>query len=122
MANLTEEILNVIEAKGSLDTYEYANTTGNEHQTVVGIIKSIQALGDVSFRNIYYIVKVIGIHLQVIKCEQRSFDMWTLTEEGKQVLEHGSHEAVVFAAVDPKLGTLQADIMVYNLVLVMWCD
>ena len=50
MANLTEEILNIIEAKGSLDTYEYANTTGNEHQTVVGIIKSIQALGDCEFQ------------------------------------------------------------------------
>ena len=52
MANLTEEILNVIEAKGSVDTYEYATTTDNEHQTVVGVIKSIQALGDVSFMNI----------------------------------------------------------------------
>lgn len=51
MANLTEEILNVIEAKGSVDTYEYATSTGNEHQTVVGVVKSIQALGDVSFMN-----------------------------------------------------------------------
>lgn len=49
MANLTEEILNFIETEGSLDTYEYASTTGNEHQTVVGLIKSIQALGDVSY-------------------------------------------------------------------------
>ena len=56
---------------------------------------------------------MIYVCLQVIKCEQRSFEVWALTEEGKQVLEHGSHEAIVFAAVDPKLGTLQADVMVY---------
>ena len=48
----------------------------------------------------------------MINCEQRSFNTWSLTEEGTAVLEHGSHEAVMFAAVDPKLGTLQADIMV----------
>jgi len=49
MANLTEEILKAVEDKGSLDTYEYATATGKDHQTVVGVIKSIQALGDVSF-------------------------------------------------------------------------
>lgn len=48
MANLTEEILKSIETKGSLDTYDYATTTGKDHQTVVGVIKSVQALGDVS--------------------------------------------------------------------------
>ena len=50
MANLTEEILKGIEAKGSLDTYEYASSAGKDHQSVVGVIKSIHALGDVSFR------------------------------------------------------------------------
>ena len=65
------------------------------------------------YRNSNYIIKMIGVCLQVIKCDQRSFDMWVLTEEGKQVVEHGSHEAVVFAAIDPKLGTLQTDVMVY---------
>ena len=49
MANLTDEILQSIETKGSLDTYEYATNTGKEHQAVVGVIKSIQALGDVSY-------------------------------------------------------------------------
>ena len=49
MANLAEEILKNIEAKGSLDTYEYATSAGKDHQTVVGVIKSIQAIGDVSF-------------------------------------------------------------------------
>lgn len=57
----------------------------------------------------------------MIKCEQRSFNTWSLTEEGKEVLQHGSHEAVVFAAVDAKLGTLQADIMVYSGMLSELC-
>ena len=50
--------------------------------------------------------------VQVINCEQRSFNTWSLTEEGKAVMEKGSHEAIIFTAVDPKSGTLQADIMV----------
>lgn len=53
MANLTEDILNTVESKGSLDTYEYATAIGKEHQTVVGVIKSLQALGDVSFVDFY---------------------------------------------------------------------
>ena len=110
MANLMEEILKAIEAKGTLDTYEYATATGKEHQTVVGVIKSIQASGDVSF--VISIIRVIAGCDQVINCEQRSFNTWSLTEEGKAVMEKGSHEAIVFAAVDPKLGTLQADVMV----------
>ena len=28
------------------------------------------------------------------------------------MMEQGSHEAVVFAGVDPKMGTLKADVMV----------
>ena len=58
MTNLTDEVLKTIEAKGSLDTYEYANATGKEHQSVVGVIKSIQALGDVSLNTASYIINV----------------------------------------------------------------
>lgn len=53
MANLAEEILKDIEARGSLDTYEYAASVGKDHQAVVGVIKSIQAIGDVSFPVIF---------------------------------------------------------------------
>jgi len=58
----------------------------------------------------------------VIASEQRSFNTWSLTDEGKQVLQHGSHEAVVYNAVDPNEGTLQAEVMVSAIVSVqmMW--
>ena len=35
-----------------------------------------------------------------------------LTGEGEEVVEKGSHEARIYAAVTPKTGSLQADIMV----------
>ena len=47
MASLLEEILKAIDQQGQLDTYEYATTTGRDHQTVVGAIKSIESLGEV---------------------------------------------------------------------------
>jgi len=50
--------------------------------------------------------------LKVIACEQHSFNTWSLTDEGEQVLQLGSHEAVVYNAVDPGAGTLQVDVMV----------
>ena len=52
------------------------------------------------------------IYLKVITSEQRSFNSWSLTDEGEQVLQHGSHEAVVYGAVDPSVGTLQVDVIV----------
>lgn len=54
----------------------------------------------------------------MITCEQRSFNAWSLTDEGEQVLQQGSHEAVVYNAVDPTVGTLQVDVMVSTTVAV----
>ncbi|XP_065907105.1 phenylalanine--tRNA ligase alpha subunit-like [Dysidea avara] len=90
---LNEEILKAIDDNGQIDTYEYAISTGRDHQIVVGAVKSIQSMGN------------------LVTCEQRSFNTWSLTDEGKEVLEHGSHEAVVYASVDPTAGTLLVDIM-----------
>jgi len=48
MASLLEEILKEIDEQGQLDTYKYAKITGRDHQAVVGSIKSIESLGEVS--------------------------------------------------------------------------
>ena len=43
-----EDLLKFISNRGSLDSYDYAQETGSEHQAVVGAIKSLESLGDVS--------------------------------------------------------------------------
>ena len=47
---LNEEILKAIDDNGQIDTYEYAISTGRDHQIVVGAVKSIQSMGNVSDR------------------------------------------------------------------------
>lgn len=49
--------------------------------------------------------------LQVIEAELHSTVKWDLTEEGKQVVKHGSHEAQVYNAI-PAAGSTQPEIMV----------
>lgn len=48
---------------------------------------------------------------QVIEAELHSTVKWDLTEEGKQVTTHGSHEAQVYNAIPPS-GSTQTEIMV----------
>ena len=52
-----------------------------DHQKVVGAIKSLESLGE------------------VIKTETETIKEWHLTNEGKDVVKRGSHEAVVYSAV-----------------------
>ena len=49
---------------------------------------------------------------QLINTEQRQFERWVLTSEGKEVVASGSHEARVYFAVDEVNGTLQSELMV----------
>lgn len=53
-----------------------------------------------------------GALFQVIEAELKSSSQWGLTEEGKSVLESGSHEAHVFDAVPTDGGLLQSQLMV----------
>ena len=48
---------------------------------------------------------------KVIQCEPRSCKRWELTEEGLQIVENGSHEAIVFNNI-PAEGIRQEDLMV----------
>ena len=41
-------VLEAIEEKGSIETFEFAKELGKDHQSIVGSVKSIHALGDVS--------------------------------------------------------------------------
>ncbi|XP_013410856.1 phenylalanine--tRNA ligase alpha subunit [Lingula anatina] len=92
MEDTTREILERVEKLGKIDTLELAAELNVDHQKIVGAVKSIQSAGD------------------IINCEQCTSKKWELTEEGKAVVENGSHEALVFNAV-PVEGIAQSDLM-----------
>ena len=54
-----------------------------------------------------------------MQVEQLQSDRWVLTDEGKDIVKHGSHEAQVFYAINPEKGTLQSELMVTT--FVFWC-
>lgn len=92
MLELTEQILNYIDARNKADTYELAAEFGEDHQKIIGSVKSIEAHGD------------------ILNSETTSRKEWEVTDEGRYVIEHGSHEATVYYAV-PEAGISQADLM-----------
>jgi len=84
MESLAEKILHLLEAGdvgGGLDSLALSAKLQEDHQKLVGAVKSLEALGD------------------VIRTEQTTSKQWELTEEGKNIAETGSHEAMVFNAV-----------------------
>ncbi|XP_059496039.1 phenylalanine--tRNA ligase alpha subunit isoform X1 [Stegostoma tigrinum] len=91
---LLEELLRRLQEAGGggADSGELAARLGLDHQLVVGAVKSLQTLGD------------------VIEAELRSTKRWELTDEGKEIVEKGSHEARVFDAIPPN-GITQSDLM-----------
>lgn len=45
---LNERLLKILDSRGSFDSYQLAQEIGKDHQQVVGAIKSVQSLGEVS--------------------------------------------------------------------------
>lgn len=89
---LTERILQHIELTGSVNTLDLVHVLNENHQKIIGALKSIEANGDL-------------VHSEPTSCKT-----WELTEEGQQVAQNGSHEAVVFHAI-PDEGISQQDLM-----------
>lgn len=89
---LTEQILLHIDQHGTADTLDLVQLLGVDHQRIVGALKSIEAHGD------------------LVHSETAARKTWALTAEGQLVVEHGSHEAVVWRAI-PDDGIAQADLM-----------
>lgn len=93
MLELTEQILKYIEKHDKADTLDLAAEFGEDHQKVVGALKSIQAHGD------------------LLNSETTSRKAWQVTDEGQFVIEHGSHEASVYNAIPATGGVIQAELM-----------
>lgn len=92
---LTEQILKYVDEHGKVDTLDLVPVFDVDHQKIVGALKSIEANGE------------------LLSTEQTSHKRWELTDEGKSVLQNGSHEACVFNSV-PDQGIPQADLMKVN--------
>ena len=48
--SLDRLVLEAVEERGSIETFEFAKECGKDHQSIVGSVKSIHALGDVCFK------------------------------------------------------------------------
>lgn len=90
---LTEQILKYIEQHEKADTLDLAAEFSEDHQKVVGALKSIQAHGD------------------LLNSETTSRKAWQVSDEGQYVIEHGSHEASVYNAIPADTGITQAELM-----------
>lgn len=87
-----ETLLKHLATVDSVDTLDLVGIFNEDHQKIIGALKSIEANGN------------------LVISEPTSRKAWQLTDEGQLVLEKGSHEATVYNAV-PLEGISQADLM-----------
>uniref|UniRef100_A0A182FAI0 phenylalanine--tRNA ligase n=1 Tax=Anopheles albimanus TaxID=7167 RepID=A0A182FAI0_ANOAL len=92
MQDISERILKYIDEHGEVDTLDLAAVFQEDHQKIVGGVKSIEANGD------------------LIRSQPSTRKSWKLTAEGEHIVQHGSHEANIFHAV-PSAGIAQAELM-----------
>ncbi|XP_066252364.1 phenylalanine--tRNA ligase alpha subunit [Euwallacea similis] len=89
---MAERILKYLSENVEVNTLKLAEEFSEDHQKIIGALKSIQANGD------------------LISAEPVSQKNIELTEEGKLVASEGSHEAKVYKAV-PESGISQIELM-----------
>lgn len=91
-ANLPQSLLYYLDKYGQFDTLQYATLINEDHQKLVGAVKSLQA------------------NEGLVETEERTSKAFELTPEGREMAENGSHEANVFQLVGSD-GIAQADLM-----------
>ncbi|XP_031832231.1 phenylalanine--tRNA ligase alpha subunit isoform X2 [Nomia melanderi] len=89
---LNDQILDYLEQHGEVNSLVLADIFKENHQKIIGAIKSLEAIGD------------------LITTKQVSERKWELTSEGQHVVSYGSHEAAVYNII-PDDGMPQSEIM-----------
>jgi len=89
--DLPQQILDEIAKTGSIDSLAYSERVKQEHQKVIGAIKSLESLGS------------------LVKAEGRNVKTWHCTDEGTQIAKNGSHEARLLKYL-PKEGDSVANV------------
>ena len=59
--SLDKVVLEALEERGSIETYEFSKELGKDHQSIVGSVKSVHALGDVSIFKGSYLRNLIKV-------------------------------------------------------------
>ncbi|KAI4485579.1 hypothetical protein M0802_012701 [Mischocyttarus mexicanus] len=88
---LADNILKYLSENNEVNSLDLVETFNEDHQKIVGAIKSLEAIGDL-------------IETTIISKQK-----WEITTEGQHVLKNGSHEAAVYNAV-PNDGISKSDI------------
>ncbi|XP_076293908.1 phenylalanine--tRNA ligase alpha subunit isoform X2 [Lasioglossum baleicum] len=89
---LSDQILDYLAEHGEVNSLALADVFKENHQKIIGAIKSLEAVGD------------------LIITQQIQEKKWELTSEGQHVVNYGSHEAAVYNAVTND-GVPQSEIM-----------
>lgn len=92
---LNERILHYLDKCDEVDTLQLAREFDEDHQKIIGAVKSLEAL-------------------EMVLSEAAKHIRWELTEEGRLVAEKGSHEAVLYRSI-PDAGIAQAEVMKVSL-------
>ncbi|XP_056636780.1 phenylalanine--tRNA ligase alpha subunit [Diorhabda sublineata] len=92
MAQLIENILKYLSDNGEVNSLKLSNVFNEDHQKIIGAVKSIQAHGD------------------LISAEVVTDKKIELTEEGNFISSNGSYEAYIYNAIAEN-GTPQVEIM-----------
>jgi len=92
MSDLPEKILLYLDRHGTSSSPDLAEHFGEDHQRVVGAVKSLECLDE-----------LVTASLQTVK-------RWELSVEGREVADKGSHEYVVWSLVGEE-GVSQPDLM-----------
>lgn len=79
--NLLDLVLNLIQTNELINSLKIATMLNVDHQKIVGVIKSLEIQPD------------------FIKTEIVNEKRWKVCEEGQSIIQNGSHEAKVFAAI-----------------------
>ncbi|PAA91846.1 hypothetical protein BOX15_Mlig028271g1 [Macrostomum lignano] len=93
MEDLRSNILAYIDKHETCSSTELCKEMNVEHQKIVGALNSILAFGE------------------IISAQPEVTSRLELTDEGRQVADHGSHEAVLFASVPAGDGAPQSELM-----------
>lgn len=88
---LNERILHYLDKTDKVDTLVLASEFDEDHQKIVGAVKSLEAL-------------------EMVTSEAIKSTKLGLTEEGQLVADKGSHEAVLYRSI-PDAGMPQAEVM-----------
>ncbi|XP_073990643.1 phenylalanine--tRNA ligase alpha subunit isoform X2 [Rhodnius prolixus] len=88
-----EKVIDILHNKESITSIELSRILELSHNTVIGIINSLKAKGN------------------VIKIEPSTCVSWELTDEGNDIVENGSYEVLIHSYIAKNGPTPLADVM-----------